>query len=125
MPAAMINYRSRLSKVATGDQAIFVRRSVFERIGGYRDISLMEDIALCRTLKRMGKIACLKSRVITSARRWESDGIWRAIFRMWALKLLYIAGVSPGRLKQYYVDARQCFCGNGQNANSPYRQNPF
>ncbi|HEV8721761.1 MAG TPA: TIGR04283 family arsenosugar biosynthesis glycosyltransferase [Candidatus Binatia bacterium] len=103
---AMINYRSRLSKVSTGDQAIFVRRFVFEQIGGYPDIPLMEDIAFCRALRRTGEIACLKSRVMTSARRWEIDGVWRTILRMWALKLLYLAGVSPNRLKQYYADAR-------------------
>jgi len=103
---AMINYRSRLSKVSTGDQAIFVRRFVFEQIGGYPDIPLMEDIAFCRTLRRTGEIACLKTRVKTSARRWEIDGVWRTILRMWALKLLYLAGVPPNRLKQYYADAR-------------------
>jgi rSAM/selenodomain-associated transferase 2 len=103
---AMINSRSRLSKIGTGDQAIFVRRSVFEEIGGYPEIPLMEDIAFCRTLKRMGEIACLKSRVITSGRRWEIDGVWRTILKMWTLKLLYLAGVPPNRLKQYYADAR-------------------
>jgi rSAM/selenodomain-associated transferase 2 len=103
---AMINYRSRLSKVSTGDQAIFVRRFVFEQIGGYPDIALMEDVAFCRVLRHTGEIACLKSRVMTSARRWEIDGVWRTILRMWALKLLYLAGVSPNRLKQYYADAR-------------------
>jgi rSAM/selenodomain-associated transferase 2 len=103
---AMINYRSRLSKVSTGDQAIFVRRFVFEQIGGYPDIPLMEDVAFGRMLRRTGEIACLKSRVMTSARRWEIDGVWRTILRMWALKLLYLAGVPPNRLKQYYADAR-------------------
>jgi rSAM/selenodomain-associated transferase 2 len=103
---AMINCRSRLSKVATGDQAIFVRRKIFERMGGYPDIPLMEDIALCRTLKRMGDIACLKSRVVSSARRWQTEGLWRTILKMWALKLLFFAGVSPHRLKQYYADTR-------------------
>ena len=103
---AMINHRSRCSKVATGDQAIFVRREVFEQIGGYPDIPLMEDIALCRMLKRKGAMACLKSRVLTSARRWESEGVWRTILRMWALKLLYLAGVPPARLRRYYADAR-------------------
>jgi rSAM/selenodomain-associated transferase 2 len=103
---AMINHRSRLSKVSTGDQAIFVSRFVFEEIGGYPDIPLMEDVAFGRTLRRTGEIACLKSRVMTSARRWEIDGVWRTILRMWALKLLYLAGVSPNRLKQYYADAR-------------------
>jgi rSAM/selenodomain-associated transferase 2 len=103
---AMINTRSRLSKIGTGDQAIFVRRSVFEEIGGYPEIPLMEDIAFCRRLKRMGEIACLTSRVVTSGRRWEIEGVWRTILKMWTLKLLYLAGVSPNRLKQYYADAR-------------------
>jgi rSAM/selenodomain-associated transferase 2 len=103
---ALINLRSRVTKVGTGDQAIFVRREVFGRIGGYPDIPLMEDIALCRALKKVGRIACLRSRVITSARRWESDGVWRTILRMWTLKSLYLAGVSPARLKQFYADPR-------------------
>jgi rSAM/selenodomain-associated transferase 2 len=102
----MISYRSRLSKVGTGDQAIFVRREVFERLGGYPEIPLMEDIAFCRALKRVGKIACLRSRVISSARRWERDGVWRTILRMWILKLLYLMGVPPARLKRYYADTR-------------------
>jgi len=104
--ARMISYRSRMSKIGTGDQALFVRREVFERIGGFQDIALMEDIAFCRTLKRIGRLACLQSRVVTSARRWEADGVWRTIFRMWTLKLLYLAGVSPARLKQFYADTR-------------------
>ena len=103
---ALINYRSRATKVSTGDQALFVRREIFERMGGFPDIPLMEDIALCRSLKRLGGIACLRSRVVTSARRWESDGVWRTIFRMWTLKFLYLAGVSPARLKQFYADTR-------------------
>jgi len=104
--ARMISYRSRISKVGTGDQAIFVRREVFERMQGFQDIALMEDIAFCRTLKRMGDIACLRSRVVTSARRWEVDGVWRTIVRMWTIKLLYLTGVSPARLKQFYADTR-------------------
>ncbi len=102
----LISYRSRLSKVGTGDQALFVRREVFQRMGGFEDIPLMEDIAFCRRLKRQGAVACLRSRVVTSARRWETDGVWRTIFRMWMLKLLYLTGVSPARLKQFYADTR-------------------
>ena len=83
-----------------------MRREVFQRMGGFPDIPLMEDIAFCRALKRMGEVACLRSRVVTSARRWEVDGVWRTIFRMWTLKLLYLAGVSPARLKQFYADTR-------------------
>ena len=104
--ARMISYRSRVTKVATGDQAIFVRREVFKKMGGFPDIPLMEDTALCRALKRMGGVACLRSRVVSSARRWEADGVWRTIFTMWLLKLLYLAGVSPSRLKQFYADTR-------------------
>ena len=66
----------------------------------------MEDIAFCRRLKRLGGVACLRSRVVTSARRWEIDGVWRTIFRMWTLKSLYLAGVSPARLKHFYADTR-------------------
>jgi len=102
----LISLRSRLTKVATGDQAIFVRREVFERIGGYPDIPLMEDVALSRALKRAGRVACLRSRVITSARRWQMEGLWRTILKMWTLKLLYLMGVSPLRLKRFYGDAR-------------------
>lgn len=104
--ARMISYRSRISKVGTGDQGIFVRREAFERMQGFQNIPLMEDIAFCRALKRQGGVACLRSRVITSARRWEVEGVWRTIFRMWAIKLLYFAGVSPARLKQFYADTR-------------------
>jgi rSAM/selenodomain-associated transferase 2 len=104
--SAMISLRSRLSKVGTGDQGIFVRREVFQRMGGFPEIPLMEDIAFCRALKRLGEVACLRSKVITSARRWESDGVWRTIFRMWLLKSLYLMGVSPARLKKFYVDTR-------------------
>jgi rSAM/selenodomain-associated transferase 2 len=103
---AMISLRSRLSKVGTGDQGIFVRREVFQKMGGFPEIPLMEDIAFCRALKRLGAVACLKSKVITSARRWELNGVWRSIFRMWTLKSLYLLGVSPHRLKRFYDDAR-------------------
>jgi rSAM/selenodomain-associated transferase 2 len=103
---AMINHRSRITKVGTGDQAIFVRRDVFARMGGFPDIPLMEDLAFCRALKRLGGIACLRSKVVTSARRWETEGVWRTIIKMWILKLLYFAGVSPVKLKRFYADAR-------------------
>jgi rSAM/selenodomain-associated transferase 2 len=103
---AMINQRSRITKVATGDQAIFVRRDVFARMGGFPDIPLMEDIAFCRALKRLGRIACLRSKVLTSARRWETEGVWRTVIKMWTLKLLYFAGVSPVKLKRFYADTR-------------------
>jgi rSAM/selenodomain-associated transferase 2 len=103
---AMIGLRSRVSKVATGDQAIFVRREVFQELGGYPDIPLMEDVAFSRALKRRGAIACLRSCVITSARRWEAEGIGRTIVKMWTLKLLYFLGISPAHLKRFYGDVR-------------------
>jgi len=102
----LINIRSRMTRVATGDQAMFVRRAVFEALGGFPEIPLMEDIAFSRMLKRAGAIACLESRVITSARRWEENGPIRTIFLMWALKSLYLAGVSPHRLARLYTHTR-------------------
>jgi hypothetical protein len=103
---AMISLRSRLSRVATGDQAIFVRREIFIELGGYPDIPLMEDVAFAQALKRRGAVACLRSRVVTSARRWEREGIWSTILKMWMLKSLYLVGISPVRLKRYYGDTR-------------------
>jgi rSAM/selenodomain-associated transferase 2 len=103
---AMISLRSRASGVATGDQAIFIRRQVFDQLGGYPEIPLMEDVALSRALRRAGGVACLESRVITSARRWQAEGLWRTILKMWTLKLLYFLGVSPFWLKRFYGDAR-------------------
>jgi hypothetical protein len=85
---------------------MFVRKDIFDRLGGFPDIPLMEDIALSRMLKRVGIIACLRSRVVTSARRWERDGVWATIGKMWWLKLLYLMGVSPHRLKRHYADTR-------------------
>jgi hypothetical protein len=66
----------------------------------------MEDVALSRALKKEGAIACLRSRVVTSARRWERDGVWSTIWRMWCLKLFYLMGVPPRTLKRYYADTR-------------------
>ena len=102
----MISLRSRLTRVATGDQAIFVRRAVFERLGGFPEIPIMEDVAFCRALRKEGRIACLRSRVVSSARRWEQNGPVRTILLMWALKLLFLAGVSPATLKRLYSEAR-------------------
>lgn len=100
--ATMINMRSRLSGVATGDQAIFVRRHLFEAIGGYPEIRLMEDLALSDRLKQHGRPACLSSRVTTSARRWQQHGRLRTILTMWCLRLAYRLGVDPDKLAQYY-----------------------
>jgi rSAM/selenodomain-associated transferase 2 len=103
---AMISLRSRLSRVGTGDQAIFVRRGVFERLGGFPEVELCEDLEFSRRLKRAGRVACLRSRVITSARRWNRDGVARTVIRMWLIRAMYHAGVSPARLKRMYADTR-------------------
>ncbi len=102
----LMNWRSRLSRIATGDQAIFVRRQVFERLGGFSDMPLMEDIDFSRRMKRAGRIACLRQRVTTSARRWQQRGVVRTILLMWSLRALYFFGVSPLRLRRLYDDAR-------------------
>jgi GT2 family glycosyltransferase len=102
MIAALMNRRSRLTGIATGDQAIFVRRAVFEALGGYPDIPLMEDVELSARLRRRGRIACLRARVTTSSRKWERDGIARTIALMWTLRLLYVAGVPPAVLHRWY-----------------------
>ena len=102
----LIGWRSRLTRVATGDQAIFVRRTVFERLGGYPDLPLMEDIALNRMLRQAGRVACLRATVITSARRWHRRGVVRTVLLMWALRAAYYAGVSPERLARVYADVR-------------------
>ncbi len=100
--ALMMNARSRLTGIATGDQAIFVTRSAFAEVGGYPDIPLMEDIALSRALKRLGPPGCLRSRVTTSGRRWERQGVLRTIARMWCLRLAFFLGADPQRLARAY-----------------------
>lgn len=103
---AMMNLRSRLTRICTGDQAIFVRREVFFAIGGYPRIELMEDIALSARLRRLSAPLCLRERCLTSARRWESDGVLRTIALMWWLRLQYACGVSPARLARDYGRGR-------------------
>lgn len=101
-----MNRRSRLTGIATGDQAIFVRRQIFERLGGFPDIPLMEDIEFSRRLKRQGPTAALTDRVTTSFRRWEKNGPLRTILLMWTLRFLYWLGVSPTRLNHWYRAVR-------------------
>lgn len=98
----LMNLRSRLTGIATGDQGIFVRREVFERVGGYPALALMEDIALSRLLKRHSRPVCLRQRLTTSSRRWESNGILRTILLMWRLRLAYFFGADPDRLARMY-----------------------
>jgi rSAM/selenodomain-associated transferase 2 len=103
--AWFMNARSRLTGICTGDQAVFVRRSAFEVVGGYPDIPLMEDIELSRRLKRVGRVRALRLTVTTSARKWEREGPLRTIGLMWALRLLHFCGVDPARLHRWYYGA--------------------
>ena len=100
--AFSMNLRSRLTGISTGDQAIFVCREPFDALGGYADVPLMEDVELCRRLKRRGQMIALRLRVTTSARKWEREGAIRTILLMWALRFFYMAGVPPARLHRWY-----------------------
>jgi rSAM/selenodomain-associated transferase 2 len=100
--ARMINWRSRLTGIATGDQAIFVTRAAFLAVGGFPDLPLMEDIAISRRLKRLCRPLCIATPVITSGRRWEHHGVLRTILLMWRLRLAYYFGAEPARLARRY-----------------------
>ena len=101
--AFMMNLRSRLTGIATGDQAMFVARTAFEKAGGFPAIGLMEDVALSSVLKGSGAPACLKARAVTSGRRWEQRGVIRTIVLMWRLRLLYFLGADPAKLARLYA----------------------
>jgi len=98
----MMNWRSRLTGIATGDQGIFVTRAVFEAVGGFPPIPLMEDIALSKVLRRHARPACLSGPILTSSRRWEANGILRTILLMWSLRVAYALGADPRRLADLY-----------------------
>lgn len=100
--AALMNLRSRWTGIATGDQAIFVRRALFESVGGFPDQPLMEDIELSSRLRRRHRPACLRARVVTSGRRWERHGVWRTIVLMWSLRLRYWLGTPADALARAY-----------------------
>ncbi|MCW8906402.1 MAG: TIGR04283 family arsenosugar biosynthesis glycosyltransferase [Sedimenticola sp.] len=99
----LMNQRSRLTGIATGDQGIFVRRSLFEALGGFAEIPLMEDLQLSSRLRRHGPPLCLRQRLVTSSRRWEEAGIVRTILLMWRLRLAYFLGADPYRLARRYT----------------------
>jgi rSAM/selenodomain-associated transferase 2 len=106
MVAGMMNLRSRLTGIATGDQAIFVSAELFRRIGGFPEIALMEDIAFSARAKRLCRPACLRECVTTSGRRWEKYGVWRTIALMWRLRLAYFLGADPEGLARLYAAHR-------------------
>jgi len=101
--AHAMSWRSRLTRIATGDQALFVTRRLFERVGGYPEIRLMEDVALTRTLKSFGRPLALNARVRTSGRRWQKHGVLRTVVLMWRLRFAYWRGVSPDELAPRYA----------------------
>ena len=100
--AGLMNWRSQITGIATGDQAMFVTRDAFDAVGGFDDIPLMEDIALSKKLKRLGRPLCLAARARTSARRWTENGTIRTIVLMWRLRLAYWLGADPAALARRY-----------------------
>lgn len=102
----LMNLRSRLTGIATGDQAMFMTRAAFQAAGGFPALALMEDIEMSRQLKRIARPACLRARVLTSARRWEQGGVGRTVWLMWRLRAAYFFGADPTRLAQRYGHGR-------------------
>ena len=102
----MMNWRSRLTGICTGDQAIFVTRDAFAGTGGFPEQQLMEDIAFSRRMKRLGPPLCLRPAAVTSSRRWERSGMLRTVLLMWRLRLLYFLGADPGELARSYERRR-------------------
>lgn len=100
--AWMMNWRSRLSGICTGDQGIFVRRDIFQQMGGYAPIPLMEDIELSRRLRRLQSPACIRCPVITASRRWQQGGYWATVWLMWTMRWRYFFGASPATLAKIY-----------------------
>lgn len=100
--SAMMNLRSRLTGIATGDQALFMARPLFEQVGGFPEQPLMEDVEICKRLKQISPPVCLTDRVVTSGRRWDQRGGWRTIFLMWQLRWAYWRGVPADQLAARY-----------------------
>ena len=100
--ACFMNHRSRLTGIATGDQVIFTTKQLFESVGKFPVIPLMEDIALCKKLNRISPPVCLKAKVISSGRRWEQFGVYKTILLMWSLRLRYFLGEDPQILAHLY-----------------------
>jgi len=104
--AFFMNWRSRLTAVATGDQAIFMHQQLFDHVGGFDDIAFMEDVAMSKKLRKLAKPIALKDKAVTSARRWQQSGVARTVFKMWYYRLAYFLGMSPERLSRGYRNIR-------------------
>jgi rSAM/selenodomain-associated transferase 2 len=100
--AEFMNWRSLITGIATGDQAIFVTRAAFDAVAGFPDIALMEDVALSKRLKRLGRPLCLAARVTTSGRRFDQGGVLRTVLLMWRLRLAFFLGAKPSALARRY-----------------------
>lgn len=98
----MMNWRSRLSGIVTGDQGLFVRKTLFQDVGGFPEIALMEDIKLSSMLKRHSRPLALKDKLVTSSRRWEQSGMLRTVWLMWRLRLAFFLGADVEKLAQRY-----------------------
>jgi rSAM/selenodomain-associated transferase 2 len=104
--ARLMNLRSRVTGICTGDQGIFVERTLFEQLGGYADLPLMEDIEFSRRARRVARPAAIRARAMTSGRRWEQQGVWRTIRRMWSLRWRYARGADAATLARDYSEVR-------------------
>ena len=102
MVSSLMNWRSRLTGIATGDQAMFMTRRAFESVGGFPDQPLMEDVELSKRLLALSKPICLSDRVVTSGRRWEAHGVWKTIWLMWRLRWAYWRGTDAAELARLY-----------------------
>jgi hypothetical protein len=99
----MASLRSRITRIPFGDQAIFIRKAYFQKLGGFKDIPLMEDLEIMQRIKKKGdKICIIRCKVLTSPRRWEKEGILRCTLRNWLLQVLYFFGVPPYKLAKWY-----------------------
>ena len=98
----MMNLRSRLTGIVTGDQVIFIDKALFEKIGGYPEIELMEDIAISKILKKISYPVCFREKVMSSSRRWENNGIIKTVLKMWLLRILYFFNFQPRLLAKFY-----------------------
>lgn len=118
--AQMMNWRSRLTGIATGDQVIFVTKTAFNAVNGYPTIALMEDISLCQRLKKLSPPLCLRAKVHSSARRWQEFGVFKIILLMWSLRLGYFFGENPQMLALLYRQGR-CWLPHFAFKNKPQR----
>ena len=122
--ATMMNLRSRLTGIATGDQAIFVTREAYEAAGGFPDIPLMEDIAFSRALRRCHHPACLRERVTTSGRRWEKHGVAATVLKMWVLACVIFWVPTRSNWRPTMAIARACPCASPSSPRRPFRESP-